>query len=70
MKSEPLALMLYRRFLDGESVQQMAIGLSIPEERISQRIRAAAMFHEREKTRDTLVTLGAHLNQAGRGRPV
>ena len=51
MKSEPLALMLYRRFLDGESVQQMAVGLSISEERIGRRIRAAALFYERQKTR-------------------
>lgn len=69
MKSEPLALILYRRFLDGESVQQMAIGLSIPEDRIDQRIRAAALFHERQKTQDNLVTLGGRLDQAGRGRP-
>lgn len=70
MKSEPLALILYRRFLDGESVQQLAIGLSIPEDRIGQRIRAASLFYERQKTQDNLVTLGAHLDHAGRGRPV
>ena len=61
VQSEPFALMLYRCFLDGVTVRQMATGLSIPEERIGQRIRAAALFHERQKT---------CLDQARGDRPV
>ena len=68
MEPEPFALALYRRFLDGETVQQLAVWLSIPEDRVAQRIRAAALFHERQKTRGGLAALGAQLDQAGRGR--
>jgi hypothetical protein len=66
MQSEPFALNLYRRFLEGETVQQLAAGLSIPEERVAQRIRAAASFYERQKTRGGLIVLGEQLDRAGR----
>lgn len=66
MQSEPFALDLCRRFLDGETVQQLAVGLSIPEERVAQRIRAAALFYERQKTRGGLVVPGEQLDRAGR----
>lgn len=68
MEPEPFALTLYRRFLDGETVPQLAAWLSIPEERVVQRIRVAALFYERQKTRGGLVALGAQLDQAGRDR--
>jgi hypothetical protein len=68
MEPEPLALILYRRFLDGETVPQLAAWLSIPEERVLPRIRAAASFQERQKTRGGLVALGVQLDQAGRDR--
>jgi hypothetical protein len=67
MEPEPFALTLYRRFLEGETVQQLAAWLSIPEDRVVQRIRAAALFYERHKTRGDLAALGAQLDQAGRG---
>ncbi len=39
--------MIYRRYLDGETVEELAAGLGIPEERIQQRIRVAALFQQR-----------------------
>lgn len=69
MRSEPFALILYRRFMDGETVQQLAAGLSIPEDRVGQRLRAAAEFCARRKAQGDLVALGAHLDHAGRERP-
>jgi hypothetical protein len=68
VQPEPFALILYRRFLDGETVPQLAACLSIPEERVLPRIRAAALFYEHRKTRGGLVALGAQLDQAGRDR--
>jgi hypothetical protein len=50
MKIQPFALMLYRRFLDGETVEDLAAGLGIPEERIEQRIRVAALFQQKLQT--------------------
>jgi DNA-directed RNA polymerase specialized sigma24 family protein len=47
--SEPFAVEIYRRYLAGESVQQLAATLEIPLERIEQRIRAAAEFLERRR---------------------
>ncbi len=39
---EPLAIVLYRRYLNGASVKQLSRELDIPSERIERRIRAAA----------------------------
>ncbi len=47
---EPFALMLYRRHQDGESIRQIAEGFGIPEDRVNQRIRAAAAFEQRRKS--------------------
>jgi hypothetical protein len=58
MRSEPFALHLYRRFLGGESVQQLAIGLSIPEDRVGQRIRAATVFCERQEAQENPIAPG------------
>jgi DNA-directed RNA polymerase sigma subunit (sigma70/sigma32) len=45
--SEPLAVLIYRRYMDGKTVQQLAVDFGISEERIKQRLRAAAAFLER-----------------------
>ena len=68
MRSEPFALHLYRRFLGGESVQQLAIGLSIPEDRVGQRICAATLFCERQKAQENPIAPGGPPG-AGRPRP-
>lgn len=39
---KPFALDLYERFLNGETVEELARELEIPIERIAHRIRAAA----------------------------
>jgi len=41
---EPLAVQIYRRYLQGESVQQIADDLGIPAERVRQRVEAAALL--------------------------
>ncbi len=64
MRSEPFALSLYRRRQDGETVEEMASGLGIPEERIERRLRAAAEFYARQTTR---VELGALARAVERG---
>ncbi len=46
---EPFAIQLYRRYLNGESVQQLSLRLGIPAERIEQRLRAAAALAARRK---------------------
>ncbi len=50
--SEPFALELYRRFLSGETVDQLAAELAIPPERIDRRIRAAAAYRVRQQETD------------------
>jgi hypothetical protein len=47
---EPFAVLLYRRYEAGETVQQLAEELGIPGERVEQRIRAAVLYTERQKT--------------------
>jgi len=49
MKSEPFALQIYRRFLEGESVEELATNLGIPVERIETRIRAAQNYYGVER---------------------
>jgi DNA-directed RNA polymerase specialized sigma24 family protein len=41
---EPFAVEVYRRYLNGETVEQLAANLEIPCERIEMRIQAAAQF--------------------------
>jgi DNA-directed RNA polymerase specialized sigma24 family protein len=41
---EPFAVEVYRRYLNGETVEQLAAHLEIPSERIEMRIQAAARF--------------------------
>jgi hypothetical protein len=48
---EPFALQIYRRFLQGESVERLALALGISTERIAQRIRAARIYYDRKRRR-------------------
>ena len=43
---EPLAVELYRRFLEGETVWQLAVRLDIPADRVATRVQAAARYLE------------------------
>lgn len=69
MHSQPLAMVLYERHRQGESVRDLAAGLAIPEDRIAQRLRAAVEFEARRNLRDGLAALADHLDQANRKRP-
>lgn len=51
MRSEPFALQIYRRYLSGETIEQLSAALDIPRERIEQRLRAAAAYAERRDKR-------------------
>jgi len=44
----PFAVEVYRRFLRGETVQELSRELGIPEERIEDRIRAAEAYIARQ----------------------
>ncbi len=48
---EAFALQVYRKFLSGQTVQQLSAELGIPAERISQRIRAAQRFWASQRRR-------------------
>jgi hypothetical protein len=61
---EPFALQLFRRHRDGESIEALALGLGIPEERIRQRLRVAALLYDRRSARDSLFALAAELDEA------
>ncbi len=65
---EPFAMMLHRRYRDGETVQQLAARLEIPEDRVVQRIRAAALYATRQETAGGLGALHAELNRRGPGQ--
>lgn len=45
----PFALEIYRRYLNGESVEQLSAELTIPVERIEQRLRAAEEYIKHQK---------------------
>ncbi len=49
MITQPFALQIYSRYLNGETIQQIAASLQIPVERIEQRIRAAAEYLRRQE---------------------
>jgi hypothetical protein len=59
--AESFPMVLYRRFNDGETIQQLAATFGIPEERVAQRVRAAALSAERLKTQEGLLELRARL---------
>ena len=42
--NHPFALEIYERFLNGESIRQLADELQIPADRIELRLRAAALY--------------------------
>ncbi len=44
---EALAFQVYRRFLGGETVDQLAKALDLPPQRIEKRLRVAALCRER-----------------------
>ena len=46
---QPFALELYKQYLSGKSVGQLATELGIPFDRIAQRIRVAAEFTSRNQ---------------------
>jgi hypothetical protein len=43
---EAFAFQVYRRFLNGETIQQLSSELEIPADRIERRLRAAAQCRE------------------------
>jgi hypothetical protein len=47
--TEPFALELHRRFTNGESAEQLSVELGIPLERIEIRLRAVALYLERQR---------------------
>jgi DNA-directed RNA polymerase specialized sigma24 family protein len=53
MRFEPFALQIYKRFLDGETITDLAISLGIPADRIETRIRAAALFCQARRSGST-----------------
>ena len=45
----PFALEVYRRYVNGETIEELSTKLGIPLERIEFRIRAAEAYLERQK---------------------
>ncbi|MBZ5592196.1 MAG: hypothetical protein LAP39_08165 [Acidobacteriia bacterium] len=52
--NHPFAVELYERFLNGESIRQLADELQIPADRIELRLRAAAQFLKRRAEADAI----------------
>jgi hypothetical protein len=48
---ESFAVELYHRFLNGETVRQLAVSLDIPADRVATRIHAAARYVENMRKR-------------------
>lgn len=70
-QSEPLAFELYRRYRGGQSFEQLAGELTIPIDRIRQRIQAAASYWQRRtqadptgECRTSLISLCEKLGEA------
>lgn len=63
MRTQPFALMLYRRYLEGETVEQLAAGLGIPEDRVEQRIRVAALYQARQEGGSKVTALGFEMDR-------
>jgi DNA-directed RNA polymerase specialized sigma24 family protein len=59
--AEPFAMMLYRRFSGGETVEELAAAFGIPQDRVDRRIRAAALYTERQRTEAGLFVLRSKL---------
>jgi len=62
MGPKSFALLLFRCHLAGQTVQELAAGLAIPEERVHQRLRAAARYYEHRRMRRNLLALAARVN--------
>lgn len=59
---EPFALQLFRRHRNGESVEALALGLGIPEDRIRQRLRVAELLYERQTAQDGVLVLAGQID--------
>jgi hypothetical protein len=59
-------MMLHRRYSAGETVSQLAVLFDIPEDRVAQRIRAAALYAQRQNALENITTLGDQPGCAGR----
>jgi len=46
--NHPFAVEVFERFLKGESIRQLADDLQIPADRVELRLRAAALYLERQ----------------------
>ncbi len=64
LRYQPFAIQLYRRHLGGESVEELAASLGIPEERIRQRIRVAALCRQSDANQDGLLALSMGLQDS------
>jgi DNA-directed RNA polymerase specialized sigma24 family protein len=47
--TEPFAVIVYRRYLRGESIEELAVSLGIPADRIVTRIHAAEEYLTRRR---------------------
>lgn len=61
---EPFAVTLHRRHTTGESIEQLAAEFGIAPERVSQRVRVAALYAGRRKTQKGLAALATELADA------
>jgi Zn-dependent peptidase ImmA (M78 family) len=55
--TESFPMQLYRRYSDGESLEDLAATFGIPEERVATRLRVAEQFAERQRTGENLLVL-------------
>ncbi len=59
--SESFPMLLYRRFSEGESVEQLAETFGIPEDRVAIRLRVAERYAERQRTVENLLVLRSRI---------
>ena len=50
--NRPFALLLYDRWMRGETVEQLAAELKIPPERVAARIRVAQIFFQQQDPKE------------------
>ena len=60
-QAESFPMMLYRRFRGGETAMQLAAEFDIAEDRVESRLRAAALYEERQRMEEGLVALRANV---------
>jgi hypothetical protein len=63
---EPFAVMLHRRHRRGETIRELALAFDIPEDRVAQRVHAAAIYVERHRIQQDLLALRDKVLGAGR----